>query len=222
MSEERLRLTAYHEAGHAVVAWVVGLEIEGVPIEPQGNSWGRVTTADIENMEAYQGILCHHLVSSCAGVKAEELHTGRPTDREDPSTDPGSPGSDWATVGLLISKLAGPEENASVTLHKRANEKAQRILRENWRGVEAVAEALLRHRNLESAYLSRILEEADCPRGGPVSEHELDQLVDRLWKLRHQHNALVGEGRQEEARRVAEELARLESRMEDLARSADR
>jgi len=33
MSEEELRLTAYHEAGHAIVSWVVDLEMEGVSIE---------------------------------------------------------------------------------------------------------------------------------------------------------------------------------------------
>jgi hypothetical protein len=51
MSEEKLRLTAYHEAGHAVASWVVGLEMEGDSIERQESSLGRVTVADIEAME---------------------------------------------------------------------------------------------------------------------------------------------------------------------------
>lgn len=216
MSVESLWLTAYHEAGHAVVSWVVGLEIERASIEPQGSSLGRVTTADIENMEAYDELLCRHLVSSYAGVKAEELCTGRPTDPDNPNLDPKNQGSDWDTVVLLTLKLADREESAQAALQEWANEEALRILRENWRGVEAAAEALLRHRNLDSADLSRILEEANCPRGEPVYEYEFDQLADREWDLTLESKALIEEGRHEEARRVAEERARLKSKMNEL------
>ena len=76
MSEERLRLTAYHEAGHAVVSWVEGLEMEGASIEPQGSSLGRVSLADIEYMEGYDEIMRRRLRSSYAGVKAVELYSG--------------------------------------------------------------------------------------------------------------------------------------------------
>src|SRR5688572_4134817 len=138
MSEERLRLTAYHEAGHAVASWVLGLEMEGASVEPQGSSLGRVSLTDMEAVEVYDEIMHRHLVSSYAGVKAVELYTGRPTAPDDPNTDPGYQGSDWDGVMDLILRLAGPEENAQVALQERAEEKAQRILRENWRGVEAV------------------------------------------------------------------------------------
>ena len=63
MSEERLRLTAYHEAGHAVVSWVVGLETQSASIEPRGSSLGRVSFTDMEHMELYDEILHRHLVS---------------------------------------------------------------------------------------------------------------------------------------------------------------
>jgi hypothetical protein len=122
----------------------------------------------------------------------------------------------------LIRALAGPDESVQVALQEQADEEAQRILRKNWPGVEAVAQALLRGRSLDNADLSRILGKANCPRGEPAYDYELDQLADRLWRLRLRYGALVDKGHQEEARRVAEDLARLESKMEDLARSADR
>jgi hypothetical protein len=190
--------------------------MEGVSIEPQEDSLGRVTTADIENMEAYDEVLYRHLVFSYAGVKAVESYTGRPTDPNDPNTDSRAPGSDWDTVVVLTLKLAGPNECAQKAVQGCANKEAHQILLENWRGVEAVAKALLRHRSLDSAHLSRILEEANIPLGEPVYEYELDHLADRLWKLRHQYGEFVDEGRQEEVQRVAEEIARLKSKMEDL------
>lgn len=106
-----------------------------------------------------------------------------------------------------------------MALQEQAEEKAQRILRENWRGVETVAEALLRDDSLDSTDLPRILREANCPRGEPV--YELEQLANRLWELIHRYNALIEEGRQEEAQRVAEEHARVKAKMEDLARLAE-
>jgi hypothetical protein len=196
--------------------------MEGASIEQQGSSLGRASFVSMEDMEVYDKILYRHLVTSYAGVKAVELYTWRPTAPDDPNTDPRSKGSDWDAVRKLISWLAGPEESAQVALQERAEEEAQRILRENWRGVGAVARALLRDRSLDSANLSRILEEANCPRGEPVYEYELDKLADRLWELKHRYRALIEEGQQAEARRVAEEQARVESKMEDLARLAER
>jgi hypothetical protein len=218
MSEER---TAYHEAGHAVASWVVGLEMDGASIDPQGSSLGRVSFTDMEHMEVYDDILHRRLVSSFAGVKAVELCTGRPTDPDDPNTNPGYQGSDWDEVMDLTLRLAGREESAQVALQEQAEEEAQRILRENWRTVEAVAEALLRNSSLDGAGLSRILEEANCPRGEPVYEYEQSRLADRLWELERRYKALIEGGRQEEARRVAEEHARVESEMKDLARLAE-
>jgi hypothetical protein len=193
MSEKKLRLTAYHEAGHAVVSWVVGLEMEGASIEPQGSSLGRVSFTDIKDMEVYDEIMHRYLLSSYAGVKAVELYTGRPTDPDDLNTDPRIEGSDWDTIMALTLSLAGPEESEQGALQEQAEEQARRILGENWHGVEAVAQALLRGRSVESKDLSRILSEANCPRGEPVYEYELEQLANHLWELKHRYNALIEE-----------------------------
>ncbi len=162
-----------------------------------------------------------HLVSSYAAVKAVELHTGRPTGFDDPNIDPSVKGSDWDTVMDLTLRLAGLEESAQVALQEQAEERARRILGENWRGVEAVAEALLRHRSLDNTHLSRILEEANCPRGELVYEYEVNKLVDRKYELENRYNALIKEERKDEAQRVGEELARVESEIKNLARSAE-
>jgi hypothetical protein len=221
MSAERVRLTAYHEAGHAVLSWVVGLEMDRASIEPQGSSLGRVSFIDIEHMEAYDEVMHRYLVSSYAGVKAVELYTGRPTALDDPNTDARVEGSDWDSIIALTQTLAGHEESEQVALQEQAEEQAQRILRENWRGVEAVAEALLKHRTLDSAHLSRILKEANCPRGELVYEYELMKLTNRKWELTSRYNALIKEEQQDEAQRVGEELARVESEIKNLARSAE-
>jgi hypothetical protein len=84
-----------------------------------------------------------------------------------------------------------------------------------------VAEALLRDDSLDSTDLHRILREANCPRGEPVYEYELEQLANCLLELIDCYKALIDEGRQEEAQRVAEEHARVKSQMEDLSRLAE-
>jgi hypothetical protein len=109
------------------VSWVVGLEMEGASIEPRESSSGRVSLATLEHMEMYNEILHRHLVSSYAGVKAVELYTGRPTDPDDPNTDPRVKGSDWDDVVDLVLSLAGPEIGAQVSWQKQSNEEAQRI-----------------------------------------------------------------------------------------------
>jgi hypothetical protein len=182
---------------------------------------GRVSFTDMEHMEVYDDILCRRLVSSYAGVKAVELHTRRPTDFDDPNINPRVMGSDWDEVMDLTLRLVGQEESAQVTLQEKAEKEAQGILGENWRTVETIAQALLRDRSLDSADLSRIMEEANCPRGEPVHEYELNKLTDRKWELAHQYSALIEEGRQDEAQPVGEELARVECEIKNLARSAE-
>jgi hypothetical protein len=41
-AERVRRATAHHEAGHAVMAWALGLTVESVSIKPHRNSHGRV------------------------------------------------------------------------------------------------------------------------------------------------------------------------------------
>lgn len=69
--------------------------------------------------------------------------------------------------------------------------------------------------------LPRILREANCPRCEPVYEYEQNKLGERLGELGNQYIALLEEGHQEEARRVAAEYAQVKSKMEDLARLAE-
>jgi hypothetical protein len=136
------------------VSWVLGLEMEGASIERQEGSLGRVSFADMEYMEVYDDLLHRRLVSAYAGVKAVELCTGRRTDPDDPNTNPEYQGSDWDEVMDLILRFAGSEEGTRVALQNQAEDEAQHILEENRRGVEAVAEALLRDGSLARAQTS--------------------------------------------------------------------
>ena len=69
--------------------------------------------------------------------------------------------------------------------------------------------------------LTRILEEAGCPRGEPDYEYESSRLADREWDLKCRFAALIKEGRQEEAWHMAEELARVKGKIVDLERLAE-
>jgi hypothetical protein len=221
MSEEGLWQAAYHEAGHAVAGWVEGLKMEGASIEPQGDSLGRVNYNDVKFMEEYPETLRRHLVSTFAGVEADKFYSGQPIDPDDPNTDADVPGSDWSTLLLLTAALA-PDPESQVVLQEQAQERAERLLRENWHAVGAVAEALLRHRTLECTDLYQILEGTGCPRGKPDIDYEGDQLNDRYWKSWYRYDELTKEGDEEGAQRVYEEFVHLQSEIEELKRLDER
>jgi hypothetical protein len=218
---ERLGRTAYHEGGHAVAAWVVGLETKGASVVPKESSLGRVVYEHVEAIEVFDELLRRHLISSYAGVKAVEILTGQPIDPEDVNMDPSVQGTDWDMVMDLVLRLAGTDEEQQLLVQERAEAEALCVLKDNWRGVEAVATALLERRNLDGADLSRILQDVGCQRGEPLYEHEMELLSKRLFELIGRERELMDAGQSEEAQRVALERTRVQSKMEELGSWAE-
>ena len=155
--------TAYHEAGHAVVSVLVGLEFEYVTIDENGDALGHVhypgwqelvRRAGDDPKEAGWGLSdSHHLddaspaavrwfeqhaVSALAGWHAEKMGTG--VDNHEGREH------DLETAHEFAMALAGAEETQ--TILTRAESDAERLLRENWQAVQMVAEALIAKRKL--------------------------------------------------------------------------
>jgi ATP-dependent Zn protease len=142
--EERTKeLAAYHEAGHAVVAHTLGVEVEGVSIVQDQGSSGHTTTPRPDNVdssdEEVSADLEKHLITGVAGAASEELLTEELSDLR---------GKDLEGVAKLLMGLedAGAPVQAD---SEEALDKAKSILRDNWGSVQALAEALLEHEELD-------------------------------------------------------------------------
>jgi len=143
VEERNKELAAYHEAGHAVVAYALGVEVEGVPIVQDQGSSGHTTTPRPDNVvssdEEARADLEKHLITGVAGAASEELLTEELSEL---------PGKDMAGVAKLLMDLedaVGPVQADS----EEALDEAKSILRDNWDIVQALVEALLEHEELD-------------------------------------------------------------------------
>lgn len=153
MGQRNRELIAYHEAGHAVAAHALGVEVEGVSIVEDEGSLGRSTTPLPENFdlsgEGADAVLENHLITGVAGAASEELLTGELSELT---------GKDLEGVVELLMSLS--DTGASVKVDsEEALDKAKSILRDNWSSVQALAEALLEHEELDREGVLEVLEE---------------------------------------------------------------
>jgi hypothetical protein len=127
---------AYHEAGHAVIGYVLGLEIEQITIIPNETSLGQCRYRGWETSEA-GGDLDSHLRLLLAGGVAEEIATGAP-----------SRGSDERRA-LALALARGDGEAEAAERMAAAGSLVARFLEEHWPVVKALAVALRRDRELD-------------------------------------------------------------------------
>src|SRR5207247_1816347 len=127
--------TAYHEAGHAVVGLLVGLELGMVTIVPTDDALGvtrfsdrRLDEPGLEG-DQEQEFVEQHVMTELAGVEAEKRLTGQ--DQADP-VGPGSVGE------LALGASARPDDYLAAMRSRTAD-----LLNEWWPAVVAVAAALL-------------------------------------------------------------------------------
>jgi ATP-dependent Zn protease len=156
--------TAYHEAGHAVVAYGLGLEVGRTSVVEDEESMGRAHVPVLDDFAViweaggpeWDSYLKAQLAVFLAGAVAEEIYAGEEVELE---------GNDLRFAVDLVLHLAGPEETDQIELSERAAETARRILRDNWPVVETLAAELLEH---EEAPQRRVLEILDpIPRSEP-------------------------------------------------------
>lgn len=140
--------TAYHEAGHAVVAYYMGLAIESVSIVEDEESRGRVHSPlpegfqPDEQREGNIEVLESHLAVCLAGATAQELFTGEFVELE---------GNDLYGATRLMGSLGD-------TASDEAEQRAKDILRTEWTTVEALAARLLEQGELNSEQAVAVIE----------------------------------------------------------------
>ena len=153
-------LIAYHEAGHALMAVLLGGEVRSVTIEPdnddgpdrQGDTqvlWRRSRMSDKQFAEAAIQV-------SLAGPVAEMIYSG----------DPYHPGliaewaADWEEAWQAAALLHRDErqrlaflEQTSIRLHRQLQQN------EIWAALAALADNLLAHETLEAEQVEEIVRE---------------------------------------------------------------
>lgn len=147
--------TAYHEAGHAVVAHAQGLGFESVSIVEDEDSLGRchVTLPEgfqpDERREGSVEILEAHLAVCLAGALAQELFTGESVELA---------ANDLSGALKLVGSLGASSEQMNARIEE-AEQRARGILHRGWPAVEALAARLLEQEELDSERTAAVIRE---------------------------------------------------------------
>ena len=167
--DAELRATAYHEAGHAVAAFVLRRPIRTASIEPAEGSLGRVEhhppgkwfQPDAGVDTRTRNLVKRHIVGHLAGPLAEERFTG--SHNETGAT------SDHHHAVDLASYLVDDDERLQILVDDLSSRAAELLARTDvWRAVEAVAEELVRDRLLAGREVRAVIRRTGLRPGGRV------------------------------------------------------
>jgi ATP-dependent Zn protease len=149
------RLTAFHEAGHAVMAELCGQHITKVEIEGDSEHSGSVQSlrfepdpAEVLSAEEEAASVEARLKCVLAGTVAENMVSG--DDRWNESSE------DLDLAVRLAMRLVDDCEDV-LPLLEDVREELRRELGENWRAVEALADELLARTSLDGAEVRKLL-----------------------------------------------------------------
>lgn len=144
--------TAYHEAGHAVVALALGRPVQKLSIKPAERWLGRCEFHK-GRFAAYKDLKEAQILILLAGLAAEARHTGRY----------GWDGAahDLDVVRSLLGTRAGDDRRAE-RLESRLLDKTEHLLDrpELWLAVEQIAAELLRRTTISGRTARHFFEQA--------------------------------------------------------------
>ncbi|MBK1825396.1 M50 family metallopeptidase [Haloferula rosea] len=140
MTDDRRILTAYHEAGHAVMALLMGRTIQKVSIIPSQNRLGSCTIQKGRAKQVQDKLEADMLIL-LAGMAAEGKKSGRYNVQ--------GAGQDLQAVERLAMARSGNSRQAAKLLHKMLD-KTQHLLADNanWAGVKVIANELMEHESI--------------------------------------------------------------------------
>jgi len=165
MSEES-RLAAYHEAGHMVVAWDLGLNVLGATVipDPEEGYAGRVVVPVEDRVryadwvEAEEKYLFAHMVMLYAGMEAGERYLGAPMPAINIDVGFASPDSDYGGIASAMLEVAGPDEQDQRETSALAQRIAEHRVARRWSQIEAVAQTLMDRGTLDERECREVLQ----------------------------------------------------------------
>ena len=150
--------TAYHEAGHAVVARLLGAEVRSLTLEPDWNDGpARYGDAQVlwDNDRYTPAEMARNAVlTALAGPVAEMIYGG----------DPFHPGfvAEWADDWRLAWQAAAPlvaDERRRLALLEEVTRQLHAMLSRDdvWAAVAALVDELLAHETLEAEQIEEVM-----------------------------------------------------------------
>lgn len=138
--EDDRSLTAYHEAGHAVMALLMGRDIQKVSIIPSQNRLGACTIKK-GRAKQVQDKLEAEILILLAGMAAEGRKSGRYNVQ--------GAAQDLRNVEKFAMARSGNPGQASKLIHKLLD-KTQHLLstKSTWAAVKVIAEELIEHESI--------------------------------------------------------------------------
>ncbi|WP_168566478.1 cell division protein FtsH [Crateriforma spongiae] len=152
-------LSAYHEAGHAVVAHALGGEIESVQLGGEADSWlperfgdCRINWGPVDPNADFQRQ--REIVALLAGPAAEMIYSGGDVD---PSMF-GPWAADWMMARSMAVALTGDPQRAQAIL-VQSLQQLDRILRRDdcWAALAEIADQLLTHEFVDGETVQQIV-----------------------------------------------------------------
>lgn len=140
--------TAYHEAGHAVAAFVLGVPLKSVCIvpDPKAGNAGHVSLGRCRSVDAM-----HKLgIVAVAGEAAQRRYNPRSVRRHHGG------GDRQAVVDFALDRTGGSEEQATL-LARLWELQARDLVESRWDAVQLVAKALFKRNTLDAAQIRMIL-----------------------------------------------------------------
>lgn len=138
--QHQATLTAYHEAGHAVMALLMGRSVQKVSIIPSQNRLGSCTIQKGRTKKVQDKLEAEMLIL-LAGMAAEGRKSGRYNVQ--------GASQDLRGVEKLALARSGNAKQASKLIH-RMLDKTQHLLSDKatWKAVKAIASELLEHESI--------------------------------------------------------------------------
>lgn len=154
---QQMMATAYHEAGHAVMACLVGRPIQNVTISPAKIQTGGVRLGAVKiqkgRRKSSNDWLEDEVLILFAGMVAESKFTGRYCER--------GASSDLAAIRRLLSSRARNEKQLE-KLERRMLNKTEYVLDElaNEKAVESIAKELIEKETISGRAVRHFLNQA--------------------------------------------------------------
>ncbi len=169
MTNEIKMISAYHEAGHAVVAWRLGWEVHQIEIQQKNNEWvGLVSAIPCDN-ETDLNMATYYAAGSIAQLKAFPQSQTLFVDQSD--QDRINYFAYKLISGPLLPPFGDPADLLLVAQFKDAAEQtADDLLNEFWDQTQLLAHALYKSTMLTGDQVVGILHNPQSVSGGDSEE----------------------------------------------------
>lgn len=159
-------VAAHHEAGHAVAAHLLGLNIDRVTIQPEGGTAGHVVHeygCNMNDIVTKRGV-ARQWALECAAIVALAGEVAQRRFRAE-SLEKEHGGGDRLTCHHALDHLAGEaDRELRDAWEKVLILRTERLIAQNWRYVEWLAAILLKQTTIEGrGKIRRALSDADLP-----------------------------------------------------------